>query len=350
MAQPSTSTAFLRELEACRSTLIKDRHGTTGLYVKGVVFTAAFVACWITLVFFLPQQVLLRIAVGMSLGLVIALLGFNVFHDVGHGSFFKNPRMNKRLHWPLGVFLGASVLIWNPQHNLHHRHPNSATDTDIDVPGVRMHAGQPWKWYHRFQAFYAFLIYSLGYIAWIGRDLYRSMVNRVGTVEIGMRRKEKVELWVQKVLYVGLVIAPVIVVNGSAAVVPLIAMYLTAGIVLAIVFQCAHVVEVSEFPSAERMGEMGNAEHQLRTTVDFSTGSGLSSRVFRWFVGGLNFQVLHHLRPDISHVHYAKLHGSVRKLADKYGLPYRQMSYLRALWSHCVSLHQNGRKPAVVAG
>ncbi len=349
MAQPSTSAAFLKDLEDCRASLVSNRYGNTSLYIKGLVLAAAFVVCWSTLVFFLPEHSLLAIAPGMALGFVIALLGFNVFHDVGHGSFFRTPRMNKRMHWPLGVFLGASILVWNPQHNLHHRHPNSETDTDIDVPGVRMHPGQPWKWYHRFQAFYAPLIYSLGYFAWIWRDLRRSMANRVGTVEIGMKPRDKVELWIQKVLYIGLVITPIVVVNGAAAIVPLVAMYLTAGIVLAIVFQCAHVVEVSEFPNAERMGEIDNAEHQLRTTVDFSTGNNLSSRVFRWFVGGLNFQVLHHLRPDISHVHYAKLHGPVQKLTAKYGLPYRQMSYLQALWSHLTTLYRNGRKPSVLA-
>lgn len=347
MAQPSTSATFLQELEALRTTLVRDRHGTTGLYIKGLILLAAFVACWSTLVFFLPESSLLATAIGMLLGFVIALLGFNVFHDVGHGSFFKSPKMNKRMHWPLGIFLGASIVVWNPQHNLHHRHPNSETDTDIDVPGVRMHQGQPWKWYHRFQVFYAFIIYSLGYVAWIGRDIYRSMTNRVGTVEIGMKQKDKVELWIQKALYVGVVITPIVVTNGGAAILPLVAMYLTAGIVLALVFQCAHVVEVSEFPNAKRMGEMGNAELQLRTTVDFSTGKGLSSRIFRWFVGGLNFQVLHHLRPDISHVHYAKLHESVRGLARKYGLPYRQMSYLQALWSHVTILYRNGRKPVL---
>lgn len=212
-----------------------------------------------------------------------------------------------------------------------------------------MHPGQPWKWYHRFQVFYAFLIYSLGYFAWIGRDLYRSITNRVGTVEIGMKRKDKVALWIQKALYVGVVIVPIIVMNGTAAIVPLMAMYLTAGIVLALVFQCAHVVEVSEFPSVEWYGRDGNAEHQLRTTVDFSTGKGLSSRIFRWCVGGLNFQVLHHLRPDISHVHYEKLHATVWGLARKYQLPYRQMSYVQALWSHIWSLYKNGLKPALAA-
>jgi linoleoyl-CoA desaturase len=349
MAQPGTSAAFLRELEQFRTTLVRDRHGTTGLYIKGLILAAAFIVCWSIIAFFLPQLPLLATACGMALGLVIALIGFNVFHDVGHRSFFKTPKMNKFMHWPLGVFLGASIVIWNPQHNLHHRHPNSETDTDIDVPGVRMHQGQPWRWYHRFQVFYAFLIYSLGYFAWIGRDIYRSTTNRVGTVEIGMKWKDKVALWIQKALYLGLVVTPIIVMNGSAAILPLVAMYLTAGIVLALVFQCAHVVEVSEFPNTERYGLDRNAEHQLRTTVDFSTGNGLSSRIFRWFVGGLNFQVLHHLRPDISHVHYAKLHASVQGLARKYGLPYRQMSYLQALWSHIVSLHRNGRKPVLAA-
>lgn len=348
-SSPTTSSGFLRELEDVRTRLVKNKHGTTELYIKALVFTAAFIACWTTLTFFMPDRTLFANLIGMALGIVIALIGFNVFHDVGHKSFFKTPRANKMLYWPLGILLGASVVVWNPQHNLHHRHPNTDTDTDIDVPGLRMHTGQPWRWYHRFQAFYAFFIYSLGYFAWIGRDIYRSVTDRVGTERIGMKTKDRVGLLTQKALYLGIVIVPMIAINGSSAIWPLVVMYLTAGLSLALVFQCAHVVEVSEFPSTDRKEELGYAELQLRTTVDFSTGNGWLSRTFRWFVGGLNFQVLHHLRPDISHVHYPKLHGPVQNLVREHGLPYRQMSYARALLSHMTLLHINGRKPAVAA-
>ncbi len=104
-----------------------------------------------------------------------------------------------------------------------------------------------------------------------------------------------------------------------------LAVYLVAsfvqGVVLSVVFQLAHCVEEAEFPLPEpESGRMENAwaVHQVATTVDFARGSRLVS----WFVGGLNFQIEHHLFPQICHVHYPVLSRLVEKTCREFGLKY----------------------------
>ena len=118
-------------------------------------------------------------------------------------------------------------------------------------------------------------------------------------------------------------------------------MHFIAGFVLAIVFQCAHVVEHADYPKPMDSGNMEHNwfAHQLHTTANF----GSRSRFFSWFVGGLNFQVEHHLFPNICHVHYRKLSPIVKKTAEEYGLPYHSFAtFFEALSCHTRQLKKLG--------
>jgi linoleoyl-CoA desaturase len=88
------------------------------------------------------------------------------------------------------------------------------------------------------------------------------------------------------------------------------------------VFQLAHAVEEADFPlpaaGADHV-ERAWAEHQIATTVDFARDSRLAS----FFLGGLNFQVEHHLFPQICHVNYPVIAPVVERTCREFGLPYR---------------------------
>jgi len=85
------------------------------------------------------------------------------------------------------------------------------------------------------------------------------------------------------------------------------------------------------------------AVHQLHTTTNF----GNKSRWFSWYVGGLNFQIEHHLFPNICHVHYRNIAEIVRGTAKEYGLPYKNVStFVSALYRHLKLLKYLGAKPA----
>ena len=118
-------------------------------------------------------------------------------------------------------------------------------------------------------------------------------------------------------------------------------MHFTSGLVLSIIFQTAHVVPTSDYPLPDNNNELSNnwAIHQLHTTCDFASGS----KLFSWLIGGLNYQVVHHLFPNISHVHYRNLAKIVKRTTEKYQLPYHvNRTFLGAVYQHALMLKSLG--------
>lgn len=122
-----------------------------------------------------------------------------------------------------------------------------------------------------------------------------------------------------------------------------------AGIALGIVFQLAHVVEETMHPEPDERNAMPQSwvVHELATTANFAP----TNHVLNWYVGGLNFQVEHHLFPKVCSVHYPALSQIVRDLAAKHGLPYNSHATMRAaIRSHLRTLRTFGRTdPVAVA-
>jgi linoleoyl-CoA desaturase len=109
------------------------------------------------------------------------------------------------------------------------------------------------------------------------------------------------------------------------------------GVVLAVTFQLAHCVDAAEFPPAM---EQSFAAHQVATTVDFAR----KNPILTWYMGGLNFQVEHHLFPRICHVHYPVLSEIVARVAARHGITYREhITFRAALASHYRHLRALGR-------
>jgi linoleoyl-CoA desaturase len=125
-------------------------------------------------------------------------------------------------------------------------------------------------------------------------------------------------------------------------------MVVAAGVTLSVVFQLAHVVEETHFadvrenPSFESPVEW--AIHQVRTTANFAT----KSRFITWFLGGLNFQIEHHLFPKVSHVHYPDISKIVREVCDEFQVTYNDLgSFASAFQSHVRQLKNMGQMAAV---
>jgi linoleoyl-CoA desaturase len=116
-----------------------------------------------------------------------------------------------------------------------------------------------------------------------------------------------------------------------------------SGTILALIFQPAHVIPDTSF---ENPGDSGDIQadakvHQLLTTANY----GVKSKWFTWLVGGLNFQVEHHLFPTICHVHYRGISEIVRNTAKEYNLPYyTNKSFFSALKAHGKMLRMLGQK------
>ncbi len=274
------------------------------------------------------------------MGVLSAFVGFNVCHDAIHGSFSGNPKVNKILS-SLFSLLGASSYIWSITHNtIHHTYTNiSGHDEDLVIaPGlIRIHKDDKKMKIQRFQHWYAFPLYGLASLSWAFRkDYLKIMKPELGNTRMKHPRNAYVNLFLSKALYYFLFIGlPLIVLDVSwwQFLIGFITMHLGQGFTMGLVFQLAHVVEETSFPAPAASGTMLNnwAEHQLRTTENFSS----DSRVAAFFLGGLNRQIEHHLFPKVCHIHYRAIGKIVKQTAAEFDIPYLESrSFFTATRSH----------------
>jgi len=319
--------------------------GDFRLYLKAFILTVTYIAVYTHLVFYTPV-VWMAIAECIVLGGLTAAIGFNVMHDGAHGSFSKSPLLNKLAGLSLNV-LGANVFMWMTKHNvIHHAYTNvDGIDDDIEArPFLRLCETQEHKKMHKYQHVYFLFAYSLLYIYWIFFTDYRKyFTGKIGSVPIKkMSFREHASFWFFKALHLMIfVVIPIWSVGFVAWAIGFLSMTVFAGIVLSIVFQLAHTIEETSFPVAEA-GKMPDewAVHQLKTTANFAT----RNKVISWLVGGLNFQIEHHLFPKISHVHYPEISKIIRKACEEYGIQYIEHPKMRvALVSHVNHLKRLGR-------
>jgi linoleoyl-CoA desaturase len=115
------------------------------------------------------------------------------------------------------------------------------------------------------------------------------------------------------------------------------------GLSIALVFQMAHAVEETTFPVPNDANKIENewAIHQVETTANFA----MNNKIISWLVGGLNYQVEHHLYPKISHIHYPQISKIVRETCDEMQVKYNAFpSFWRAILSHYGYLKLLGTK------
>ena len=117
---------------------------------------------------------------------------------------------------------------------------------------------------------------------------------------------------------------------------------MTVSITLAITFQLAHAVEEAAFPSLDKSGRASTewAVHQVEASVNFAP----RNRVLTWYLGGLNYQIEHHLFPRVCHLHLRDLSTIVQTACLEYGVKYRvHPTASAALASHARWVHRLGQ-------
>ena len=291
------------------------------------------------------------------MGLGKAGIGLSIMHDANHGSYSNKAWVNNFFGATLNL-VGGHAFNWKVQHNvLHHTYTNvHDVDEDISPRGVlRMAPGSAWKPFHRWQHYYAWFFYGLLTFVWIVFKDYDRLAryNRDGMVtkQKSTIAKEWMVLLFTKVFYTGYIfVLPLVLLPFSFWQIFLgfFIMHYIAGFILAIIFQPAHVIEGTEYPMPDGEGNLENnwAIHQLHTTTNF----GHRHRLFSWYVGGLNYQVEHHLFPNICHVHYRKIAGIVESTAKEFGVPYKSKdTFVQALIAHTRLLKELGKKPVETA-
>ncbi|MFY7878646.1 MAG: fatty acid desaturase family protein [Lacibacter sp.] len=322
---------------------------TTGnfyLYFKGGLLGLLLLAVYIHLVFYTPP-LWLSIIECVLLGGLISAIGFNVMHDGAHGSFSKNKTINLLAAFSLNI-LGGSSFMWNVKHNIiHHAFTNvDGVDDDIDIqPWMRMSSTQKKYKLHKYQHRYFWVLYALLYILWIFvLDYQKYFKQKIGTMHLKkMHLSDHIVFWLFKAIHLFVfVVLPIWMVGFLPWMVGFLIFTLVAGLVLSIVFQLAHTVEHTHFPMPDsESGRLRDewAIHQLKTTANFATGNKIISAL----VGGLNFQVEHHLFPKISHVHYPAISKIIKQTCKEFNVPYIEYQHMRtALASHVAYLRLMG--------
>jgi linoleoyl-CoA desaturase len=321
--------------------------GNKQLYIKAGILFTAFVGLYIHLVFFTPSNIW-AILECILLGLVVAGIGFNIMHDGAHGSFSKYKWVNNIAAFSLNL-LGGSSFMWNVKHNIiHHAFTNiDGVDDDIDIqPWMRMSSTQPKLKMHKYQHFYFWFLYSMLYILWVFvLDYQKYFKKKIGAMPLKrMTPWDHIVFWGFKALYLFLFfLIPFYTVGIIPTIIGFLIFSVVAGFILSIVFQLAHTVEHTNFPIPQN--ETGKLEdewaiHQLKTTANFAPRNKLIS----WLVGGLNYQIEHHLFPKVSHVHYPEIRKIIKQACNEFNVPYTEYKKMsHAVISHVLFLKQMGR-------
>lgn len=315
---------------------------------KMVIKTIFMLALYLVPFFFILSDVsstAIFLLLWFIMGLGMAGIGLSIMHDANHGAYSDNKKVNTFLGRLLD-FVGGSAVNWKIQHNvLHHTYTNiDGLDEDIGHDKFfRCSPKNKFHKYHRYQHYYAWFFYSLMSLFWsIAKDIKQTIrYNKMGLLKGQGTTFKKEITWLifQKIFYFSyIIVLPLFLTSISFAYILLgfVIMHLTAGLILGCIFQPAHVMETCEFPMPKD-GKIENnwAIHQFLNTTNFAP----DSKIFSWLVGGLNFQIEHHLFPGICHVHYKDISVIVKQTAQEYGVPYySKPTFLGALWDHAKML------------
>jgi linoleoyl-CoA desaturase len=304
--------------------------GNQALYTKALIILALHLSSYLG--FFLVEAPYVWWVWAFH-GFTTALVGFNIMHDGAHGSFSNSKFINTMAAHTFNL-IGSNAFYWKQKHNLnHHPYTNvSEADEDIESFGlIRMSPHKPHYWFHRFQHIYIWFLYPLTSLFWFFvLDFKAYFQQRIADQEFTQSYDSKQSLlfWLSKAFYLGMYLAiPTLLTDWNTTWIGFLCLHAVMGVVFAVVFQLAHVVDKTEFPQPDENGLLPHewAEHQLRTTADFAT----DSKLVTWCLGGLNFQVEHHLFPRISHIHYPQLHKTVQRVCQDENIEHREY---RTLW------------------
>jgi linoleoyl-CoA desaturase len=351
---------FFRTLNSRVNNYFKENNisktGNWKLHLKTVILFTVFLTPYFLILFLTTMPIWLFIILSIIMGVGMAGIGMNVMHDGNHGSYSNKNWINKFMGGTIYVLAG-NVYNWQVQHNvLHHTYTNiPGHDEDLDA-GRIIRFSKEAKWYkiHKFQHYYSLFLYGLLTFNWaLTTDFKQMSAYLKRKLSYGAAKNPKT-LWttlvITKIIYVSIwIIIPIVIgIVWWQVLLGFFVMHYTAGIILSVVFQLAHITSDTTNPHPNEVGEIENtwAIHQLFTTVNFAPKNWLVN----WYTGGLNHQVEHHLFPHISHIHYGKIAKIVKETAIECNLPYYEYKTMRgAVIAHFKHLKDLGQQPMQIA-
>ncbi|MGB1040603.1 MAG: fatty acid desaturase family protein, partial [Flavobacteriales bacterium] len=287
------------------------------------------------------------------MGFGMAGVGLSIMHDANHGAYSKKDNVNKWVGRIINL-VGGYALNWKIQHNLLHHTYTNVHDYDEDISTINLMRFSPdekWRPVHKYQYLYAWFFYGLMTVMWMTTKDFKQL-KRYKDKDLLKNFNQTykgniIRMIVSKIFYYALIIfLPMVILSSSISwywiLLFVFVMHYIAGFILGIVFQPAHVIPDTKFVKATKDLTIENnfAIHQMETTCNFAP----KSKIFAWYVGGLNYQVEHHLFPNICHVHYKKLSKIVKETAKEFNVPYNSHeTFFKALFNHGKMLKQLGK-------
>ncbi len=330
-----------------------ERTANTEMVIKTIFMFSLYLVPYFLLISGITSNGWVMLGLCAVMGLGMAGIGLSIMHDANHGSYSNKPWVNNLLGLSLNL-VGGHDLNWKVQHNvLHHTYTNvHDVDEDISPRGIiRMGPESKWIPLHKFQHYYAWFFYGLMTLVWVTVKDFSRLIKYQREGLVKKQRTSAYKEWIvmvaTKVIYFTYIFAIpmwVLPVSFGQVIIGFLVMHYIAGFILAMIFQPAHVVEGTEYPMPDEQGNLENtwAIHQLRTTTNF----GHREKFFSWYVGGLNYQVEHHLFPNICHVHYRDIAKIVEQTAREFDLPYKSKeTFFEAVVAHARQLKILAQKP-----
>lgn len=351
---------FNRRQETSFQTVVKERvanwfkennlspYANRTMKIKTYFYLGLYLSLW-TLILSNHFQGFFLMVLWSLFGVTQGLMGFNIVHDALHGAYSSSSRVNKLLGY-LFDWNGESSLVWKLSHNgMHHTYTNiTGFDGDIDKSTLlRLSPHDPWISFNRYQQYYTPFLYSMVSIPWVFINDYKLMYQAWKNNQ-ATKSDVQIFFFFKVINFFLMIILPFLVLSVPAWQIILgnILMHMSAGFVIALVFQLAHLVEGVEFPLPDEEGSMQEewAVHEMKTTSNFA----IKNRPLSWLLGGLNFQVEHHLFPQVCHVYYPHISPIIKSTAFEFGIPYHEKETLTgAIFSHFRLLKKLGENPQV---
>lgn len=315
--------------------------GPYQIYLKSAFIICSWILLYTLLLSLGPSYPILAIACLLALLFFTCGLEFCIMHDASHGAYSTQRWLNKfALNFTLGVLGGCSV-SWHQEHVVRHHGFTNILGSDPDVYAshvLRLHPGDQWHWWQRWQHYYAIPLYSFMWLHWFFTDIINATFNTYK-----LSPKKYWLFWMQ--IFIGIVPHVILGIvlpyaafqNLFLVLTAYCAFFMTLSIIMAMTFVLAHVSEGQVFYEASEVVRKDWAIHQLETTADFAVDNPFVT----WILGGLNFQVEHHIFPVVSHLHYPAIQKIVKKYCSEKGLPYHEeKTILGAIRRHVAHLKE----------
>lgn len=346
------STTLNKRINQCFKNGNLGRHANAEMVLKTIFMFSLYLVPYFMFMSGVVQPIWSFYLMIFLMGLGKAGIGLSVMHDANHGAYSRKKWVNQLIGYSLNL-IGGNATNWKIQHNVkHHTYTNIAgMDEDISPKGnmLRFNPYSQIKPHHKWQFIYAWFLYGLMTMSWISVKDIKQLKEYTQDTILKKQIKSVKRAWTWMITtkifyYLYILIIPLLFAPFPwyHILIGFILMQYVAGFTLGIIFQPAHVMEENNFENAEEseIVEENWTVHQLKTTCNYAQ----KNRILSWYAGGLNYQIEHHLFPNVCHVHYRKISTIVKKTAEEFNIPYKSYpSFLSALISHGKMLYVLGR-------